>query len=158
MNEFSETVEKKKKILLTILTVLWILVVFQFSLHEGNSSAKMSVGVLHWVENTFSISVSGFFIRKLAHFMEYSILGILLGLTIPLYPKKMPYFFMAWFFGVGVAAIDESIQHFIPGRSGNVMDILLDSSGVLLGVSLIFIYRKIQKIRTSRLLTKHSKA
>ena len=138
---------KRKKIVLTILTIVWILLIFQFSLREGHVSSKMSGSVVAWMADVFHVRFTGVFVRKLAHFVEYTILGILLSLTISYYREKKLYF-GAWLFGTAIAGVDESIQHFIPGRSGNFQDTLLDSSGVLFGVLLIFLFSKIQKIRT----------
>ena len=138
----------RNKIIISICTIVWIFIIFQFSLHEGQSSSQMSGRVVQWMSDVFRVRFSGFFIRKLAHFSEYTILGVLSGLAVPFYKKKNPYLWAAWLFGTGIAATDEFIQYFIPGRSGNIIDVLIDSSGVLFGVMLIFLFSKIQKIRT----------
>ena len=56
---------------------------------------------------------SGFLLRKLAHFTEFTALGRL------------------------AACVDESIQIFVPDRGPSLRDVCIDSGGVLLGVILL---------------------
>jgi hypothetical protein len=69
-------------------------------------------------------------LRKGAHLTEYAILGALLlralrrpGLSLTL--------------GIAYAATDELHQHFVRGRHGSPIDVLLDSVGVTVGVLLL---------------------
>ena len=73
-------------------------------------------------------------VRKLAHFSEYSLLGILLTATVCSWRKKEWKFGAVWLpmvCGICVASADEYLQTFVPERSGNAYDVLLDFSGVL---------------------------
>ena len=55
-----------------------------------------------------------------------------------------------WLIGSFYAASDELHQLFVPGRSGEIKDVLLDSLGVLLGVLLLGLLWKARgKRRTS---------
>ncbi len=75
-----------------------------------------------------------FIVRKTAHFTEYTILGILLCTEFSTYLyglfKRLTIPAMT---GLSVAFIDETIQLFVEGRSGEIRDMWIDFGGVLLG-------------------------
>ena len=88
-------------------------------------------------------------LRKCAHFTEYFVLGVLMVLTLiqTVFQYKVPA-------GIGacvlVAAVDETIQRFVPGRSGQVTDVMLDSVGAAVGICaviLVWKYLKIKKVQ-----------
>lgn len=66
-------------------------------------------------------------VRKLAHFCEYLLEGFLLMLCLRVYTR---HFFkhVSWpmLGGLLTALTDETIQLFVPGRSGQVTDIWID--------------------------------
>ena len=70
-------------------------------------------------------------IRKLAHFLEFALLGLLLCRSFSAFGVKN---FTATgyilFLGLLAAVVDEYIQSFSPGRGSMVKDVLLDFSGV----------------------------
>jgi hypothetical protein len=67
-------------------------------------------------------------LRKLAHAVEFAVLGLLLARALPeLY---------ALLAGIGYAALDELHQHFVPGRVGALQDVAIDAVGVLVGILL----------------------
>lgn len=89
-------------------------------------------------------------LRKVAHFSEFAVLGV----------------FFAWFWGmlackpilryslplpcgICVAAIDETIQIFSPGRYCSIKDVAIDSSGVITGVLVlcvaVYLFHKCKK-------------
>ncbi len=79
-------------------------------------------------------------LRKCAHFCEFAALGAVLCFGWAMVQvKKRCILFPALGCGILVAAIDETIQRFVPGRSGAVTDVLLDSSGVLAGAACLFL-------------------
>lgn len=71
------------------------------------------------------------YIRKLAHFLEFVLLGLLLCRSFSAFGVKN---FTATgyilFLGLLAAVVDEYIQSFSPGRGSMVKDVLLDFSGV----------------------------
>ena len=75
------------------------------------------------------------FVRKTAHFTEYLILGLLMRFCAESwFPEKrwtIPGSFLA---GAAYAVSDEMHQRLIDGRSGQGLDVALDSCGVLTGV------------------------
>lgn len=80
-------------------------------------------------------------VRKCAHFIEYTLLGFLLRLCLESWfghrMKKYRMLALIGFgAGAGYACTDEAHQLMIDGRSGQWTDVLVDSSGVLVGVTL----------------------
>ena len=79
-------------------------------------------------------------IRKLAHFTEYAVLGFALTLHIhELKDKLNVRLNKLWSVIIGVlyAASDEFHQYFVPGRSMQLKDIAIDSTGILTGFVII---------------------
>ena len=74
-------------------------------------------------------------VRKTAHFAEYAILGFLLTGAASL-GNGWKSFLQPGLTGALYAASDEFHQLFVPGRSGQISDVLLDSAGVCFGVLL----------------------
>jgi len=85
-----------------------------------------------------------FIVRKIAHFTLYSILGILI-FNILRDSKKLTsrkQILISLLFTALYATTDELHQLFISGRSGQLRDILIDSTGGLTGILLLFFARK----------------
>ncbi|MEE8200252.1 MAG: VanZ family protein [Candidatus Acidoferrales bacterium] len=79
--------------------------------------------------------------RKLAHVTEYFILGLLLWRALR--REAVERWRRGWALGalaIGVlwASADETVQLFQPGRVASVMDVGLDTLGVLLAVLVIY--------------------
>lgn len=79
-------------------------------------------------------------VRKGAHLTEYALLGAALMGHASAWTERRPLRrprTLAFSAGALYAASDELHQLFVPGRSGELADVLLDSAGVLLGVLLL---------------------
>lgn len=77
-------------------------------------------------------------VRKTAHAMEYAVLGLLTaGAYIRRGTSIRKGILVPWGIATLYAASDEFHQLFVPGRSGQVSDVVLDSAGVLAGVLLL---------------------
>lgn len=136
----------KKKgllILLLILEIGWLIFIFLRSLKSGEASTWESMVVLRFIRRFFP-DASLHFIRKLAHFTEFFILGTLLSLffaTLNALRNKRFRFFVnvasAAAFGLAAAFCDELLQLTSPGRSCQLSDVLLDFSGVLLACLIV---------------------
>ncbi|MEE0240342.1 MAG: VanZ family protein, partial [Ruminococcus sp.] len=133
-------------------TLLWCVVIFCFSAQDATQSNAVSNGVLHkiaeictaWIpadamdlESSTHTSMA-FLIRKIAHFTLYFILGLLSCATMMTYCLKKEHslsagWFCAWAFCIFYATTDEFHQLFVPGRTGRLLDIGIDSCGALLG-------------------------
>jgi VanZ family protein len=69
-------------------------------------------------------------LRKCAHVTEYAILGFLLLRAMG---REVP----ALLVGIAYAASDELHQHFVAGRHGSPVDVLIDTVGLLIGTLLV---------------------
>jgi VanZ family protein len=94
--------------------VLWAALIFTFS-----SIPDLGTGLGGW--DTV--------LRKLAHTVEYAVLGALLLRAVANVP-------LAVALGTLYAVTDEIHQAFVPGRLGSPVDVAIDAVGVLCGVAL----------------------
>ena len=139
-----------KKILAWILFLLWLVVIFFFSSQNGQSSSDLSNGLLNFLEEFTHLPLTNeffsFLIRKLAHFTEYLILGILSCNLVKQYRSlnKMEYLAIL-LFCITYAISDEVHQMFVNGRSPKVFDVFVDSLGSSVGIFLIYIMTKVKK-------------
>jgi VanZ family protein len=69
-------------------------------------------------------------LRKVAHAGEFAVLGFLLFRALG---RERP----ALALGIAYAVSDEVHQHFVPGRLGSPLDVLVDAVGVVVGVLLV---------------------
>ena len=139
-----------KKILAWILFLLWLVVIFFFSSQNGQSSSDLSNGLLNFLEEFTRLPLTNeffsFLIRKLAHFTEYLILGILSCNLVKQYRSlnKMEYLAIL-LFCITYAISDEVHQMFVNGRAPQVFDVFVDSLGSSVGIFLIYIMTKVKK-------------
>ena len=97
-------------------------------------------------------------VRKIAHFSEYALLGILAFNLVRLLTTRsgqvLPTFrwmFLSWALATAYAITDEVHQIFVPGRSCMPTDVLIDSAGVLAGVLLfVGVLALVGRVRSSR--------
>ncbi|MDD3403024.1 MAG: VanZ family protein [Hespellia sp.] len=133
--------------------VLWMVLIFCFSARDGGTSEQDSyhIGIVagrilvpgfsEWTEEkqTLFAEKVDHPIRKTAHAMEYAILGMLiLGAYMDGEKSRMRCMCVSWSIATAYAATDEFHQLFVSGRSGQLTDVMIDSSGALAGVLVIF--------------------
>lgn len=131
----------KNKISL-LLVILWMIFIFVMSSFDASSSSNQSNFIIDIITSIINIKDTGLLsliIRKLAHFIEYFILGILVINFITRYDKKI---IIAILLCIIYATSDEIHQIFVPGRSCRVMDILLDSFGSISGIIIYDLNKK----------------
>lgn len=142
-----------------LLTLLWMGVIYSFSANNGSDSASLSSDVLkkllsvfvpNWSEMRAAQRMTllnklhyGF--RKLGHFSEYAVLGMLLTatvrrlfiqnsrLTLPKAEMWLPALLSLLY-----AAGDELHQRFVSGRNGQMMDVGIDFVGACCGIGVCF--------------------
>ena len=140
-----------KKILYTILLILWMLMMFMFSSQNGSLSDKTSGGITgvitHIVQNIFNIENNQYeqlhrtismIVRKTAHLTLYILGGVLSYCTYNSYKQvnlnDLKYIVI---FMILYAISDEIHQYFVPGRSAEIRDVLIDVLGANIGILII---------------------
>ena len=139
-----------KKTILKVLIVLWMALIFILSNQQANDSTKLSDGFIErTIGNIYKIthkSVSEeelteikikytHITRKAAHFTIYMILGLLVGLLLKEYNlDKKNTILYGILICMCYAISDEIHQIFVPGRSGEIRDVLIDTFGSTVGL------------------------
>lgn len=140
-----------KILITTALVIGWCAVIFSFSSQSASESSKTSGGLIEAFCN-FIIPEFGdfsglqreefiehlqFAVRKCAHFTAYGILGFLSWFALFDIKTKLRYS-IAVGFSFLYACSDEIHQYFVPGRSNEIRDILIDTAGAMLGALIAF--------------------
>lgn len=119
------------------IVILWMIFIFVMSSFDSTSSSNQSGFIVDIICNIFNINnidIISFIIRKLAHFTEYFILGLLVFNMIRSYDKKI---WCAIIICILYAISDEVHQMFVPGRSCQFTDMMIDSLGSIVGIYLL---------------------
>lgn len=147
----------KKKVISVFFLILCLVIIFCFSNQTAKESIsvsnKVAIGTIKIKENITKKEVSEAekisfiknsrtLIRKSAHFLIYLILGIITFLTCKNFNIKKPFWY-AIIFCFLYACSDELHQYFISERTARVLDVLIDTLGALLGISIIYLINKI---------------
>lgn len=91
---------------------------------------------------SLAVNLNGF-VRKCAHGTIYFMLGIVAVRTFTVSGmKEKKACFLALLFCFLYAMFDEFHQTFVPGRSGQLPDVLIDTSGAALGIGLYLLLRR----------------
>lgn len=148
--------KKQKQFTFTAFFLLFIMfcILFYFSAQDGTESSMLSSGVTLMIiktfvsdfetisteQQTFLLDAFSAIVRKLAHFSIFFIIGILSFFATYMLKLKKIYKFLIMFTICSFYAVfDECHQHFIPGRTASITDVLIDLSGSLFGIILILI-------------------
>lgn len=133
--------------------VLILYMIFTFSAQTGHTSSQLSHKISHHVVTIGAkiidkplteeqlkhyIDKIHMPIRKLAHMTEYFFLAVAVAFPLYVYGLRgFPLLLIAGIFCVGAAALDEYHQSFVAGRGPSIRDVLIDSIGVLFGITLV---------------------
>ena len=129
---------RKRKILgglFLLLDVLWAAFIFGRSLQPASVSGQESGTLLALVQRLLP-QMTDHALRKLAHFTEFSVLGVLLSVTVKLFGARLPVLPLA--LGLLTAVTDELLKRTAPGRSCQISDMLLDFTGVVAATAAVF--------------------
>lgn len=134
-----------RKIISWLLVILWMTLIFYLSHQPATESNSLSTGiteriiaVIERVTSDTDIDIRNFnhIIRKNAHFFAYLILGLLLSNALKSNGMQgLNRFLIALAISILYAISDEVHQLFIPGRAGQVKDVIIDSAGATVGIS-----------------------
>lgn len=132
-----------KRWILYIVLGLIVFFIWDNSLQNGGNSDGFSLIFAEWLAPI--ADKLGFYgniwalnriVRKLAHLTEFTILGGVLYVVLRHY---IEYGTVVKTIGVGIviASLDEFIQLFSLGRSSQVFDVLIDTIGIIIGISVV---------------------
>lgn len=157
------------KILSFLPAIALLFLIFGFSAQDGESSGSLSFQVSLFLVRLFSpliptaqsedvlieyAEVIHLYVRKAAHMTEYFLLTLSLQLPLAAWCSKLVFWKKRILIGaaatVFLAALDEFHQSFVPGRSGNFIDVCIDSIGVLAASLFLYIFFTIRKKRLAR--------
>jgi len=160
-------ITKTKRIIALILAILWMGVIFFYSNQPSEESTASSMSASYKIVQT----TSRFFgfdlqeleileiasgientVRKIAHMVEYAILAFLWEKALPVI-KKYHDLYVTLAICIVYAASDEIHQRFIPGRSGCIRDVLIDTSGALI---MVLIFALIRLLKTKKMSEKQA--
>ncbi len=128
--------------------ILLMILIFSFSAAPGERSSELSDGLSYKIVDAVGdLPFTGWSeaekrelaeqlhtpLRKGAHFSEYALLAILWVAPLGFFLKKGR-IGIACLICIIYACMDELHQVFIPGRDGNLRDVLIDTSGALAGL------------------------
>lgn len=155
----------KAAMVFRVLVILWMIVIFFRSAKPADQSSMESQFVGQIVgrifvpdfekldeseQRSFAEGIDHA-VRKTAHATEYGILAVLIMLSF--YPVSDP---KHCCIAIGIcllyAVSDEVHQEFVPGRTGKVTDVIIDSLGAVLG-TLFYL----AALKTAALIGKHKK-
>ena len=153
------TQEKCKKIIYLILIIIWMTTVFVFSNQNGDKSQGTSKKVTKIIVQVFTqnqniteeqtikiVENTDYAVRKLAHFSIYALGGILIYHYINTFNlKNKKKIIISIVAGVLYATFDEIHQYFVSDRSAKILDVCIDSLGVITGIGLIYLIKNIKK-------------
>lgn len=159
---------------LLVLTLLWMGVIFWFSSRSAAESSTFSRGLLrgilslvvpHWEQRSAAeqkaiIRAVHTLFRKLGHFTEFTVLGLLLAGTLRLFlqPDQIRRQAHPRLTGIALPALlallyacsDEFHQRFVAGRSCELRDVCIDLAGAFCGIlccMLLLRHRKKRKLK-----------
>lgn len=132
-----------KRWILYIVLCLIVFFIWDNSLQNGGTSDGFSLIFAKWIAPI--ANKLGFYgniwalnriIRKLAHLTEFTILGGVLYVVLRRYIEYGTVV-KTIVVGIVIASLDEFIQLFSLGRSSQFSDVLIDTIGVIIGISIV---------------------
>lgn len=151
--------KKRKKawrVAAVLLVIAWMVLIFVMSGATADASNEQSGVVVELVKKVFNVSSEQpelldnltTIVRKCAHAFEYFVLGILLLNVIRQFwsTTRKNSWVRYWYLAVVGAAIyavtDEVHQAFVPGRSCELRDIIIDTVAASVGVGMVMLLRR----------------
>lgn len=160
------TIIKKLLSFAPALAILFL--IFGFSAQDGETSGSLSFEISLFLVKLFSpllptalsenvlierAEFIHYFVRKAAHMTEYFLLALSLQLPLAAWCSKLSWklrISTGFLLTAAFAALDEFHQSFVPGRSGNFIDVCIDSTGAAIASLCLFIFFSIRQKRLAR--------
>lgn len=135
---------KTKSIIFAILIIINCVIIFYFSHQVADDSSMQSSRIVNLICNMIPVlrnyeEILTIIVRKTAHFSIYAMLGLLTTNFMLTIENKRMYkiVLIPLVFCFIYAITDEIHQLFIPGRSGKIGDVLIDTLGAIVGIFLV---------------------
>lgn len=152
---------KKKAILSALPALGMMIVIFMFSSKTADQSNATSVPIaekaLEAYEEFFGddplmqqnlFSVIHHLVRKAAHMAEYGLLAVLVAFHLNVcHVSGWKLFGISSAVSIFYAATDEFHQLFVPGRSGQLSDVMIDGMGAIAGAALFCLITQIYLVK-----------
>lgn len=130
----------RKRWIWTAAVLLYVGFIFHNSLTPADESSRQSGRVLQMILSCIQWMgleggwITEHLVRKAAHFGEYALLGALLSIALRQYSAAlmMRRILQCWI-GSLIPLVDETLQLFTEGRSGQISDVWLDMAGTAAG-------------------------
>ena len=127
-------------------SIIMMIIIFMFSSAKAVDSDVQSGLIVNALELLFpdlqGVDFLVNIVRKTAHFSEYMLLGILTARALKLTNKNI---WIALPICIIYATSDEIHQYFVPGRSMQFTDVLIDSAGSAFGIILYWFFTRNKK-------------
>ena len=129
---------EKRLRLCSVLLICNLVFIWGNSLLPGEISGALS----NWLKDILAAILpggdatpsGGGLLRKMAHFTEFACLGMCLTWRMGML-QKHPGF--ALILGATAACVDETIQRFVPDRGPSILDVGIDTCGVIVGMTVL---------------------
>lgn len=139
-----------KRILLDwLLVIILMIIIFMFSKDPAVSSSDKSNYLVESLVNLLNLKNIDLFelnviIRKLAHFIIYFVLGVLVFNAVKDTSSKnlISILIISILICTLYAETDEFHQMLVPGRSGEIRDVVIDSAGSSQGALIYYLVLK----------------
>jgi len=126
--------------------VVWMALVFAAStdIFSARNTGEVLHAVLAWIAGQVDAATFGllhFLVRKSAHFTEYAILSALWFRALRVHLTsvwRVRWALIGLIVSLSVAVLDEVHQSFVPSRTSDARDVLLDFCGALFAQILIW--------------------
>ena len=135
--------ERAARMVCLLLIGLTLLFIWSNSMKDATASTNQSGFFKDIFEQIFDVTQEPFRflhqnLRKVAHFLEFALLGGEVALYI-FFRRRHGWLFypLGACFCAAAAAVDEGIQYFVPGRAALWTDVLLDAAGACCGLLLV---------------------
>jgi VanZ family protein len=135
--------------------IIWTLLIFSFSIRPLDESSQQStrvrerlLPVIEAVEEALGMDLIPddnlhWIVRKMAHFTLFMVLGGLVFRAGRISGRPSGRALLAALLWVVLtAALDETIQTFIPGRSGELRDVVIDTAGGMMGMGVMLLFQR----------------
>lgn len=121
--------------------IIWLSIIFIVSSIHGNTLQFLPFNTITQVHIAELLSYR----QATFHIVEYYLLVILIYrlLRVKLNHPETFIYLLSFTTSIMYAISDEVHQYFVPGRFATLTDLIFDTSGIIIGLFCIYIYKKI---------------